>query len=289
MKKMMFVFIILILISFTGCSQNNNEVYVKNISFNNKNEMLNITIQSYDFSDNEENYIFKTFSDSDKNVLSIVLEEDYNFRLCENVIISEDLLKENLNNILLLIHSLKIPPNTDILCCSESETEKLAENVTQSVTKLYDFSQHNNKYSGVISMVDDNGSSAGALIIGGGNAVKHITENNWKVLNILTGKISYTPFLFNENLYCKIENISCFYCFSDCLEINICFTVNDIKGIPDSIDSDNIFKESLKAEMENIIYTLYNDDTITRHFNLNWYCQQKGVDCPGIKVNIKMM
>lgn len=289
MKKIVMIFLMSVVL--TGCTlHTDDKTFVKNIYFSLQDNLYSVTVQSYDFSHDEESYISKTFSGNDlkSTVVSASDSEKYNFRLCENVFVSTLLLQNNTNEVFSVINSLKIPPNTDIACVLGDVTDCVNQTDSNINTKLYDFSQVSGKYSGIIALADSTGKDMGAVIIENGFPVKHLTENQWKVLNILTDKLSETSFIFKDKqLLCEIENISCFYSVSDVLEINITFSIKDYKGIVDSVNSMDLFRKTLVNEIENTVYQLYNDIIVCQNCNLYWYCKQKGADCSTINVNVK--
>lgn len=271
MKKIM-ISIIIICFFLTSCSSDLHPKYVKNIYFSKSDSDYEIIVTSYDFSSDEEIYHTDVINgiDIEKMAISAVNKKGYNFRLCENILVAPDILIEDFNNLFAVVNYLKIPPATNIVCTTEKEFDPDISLSHLISTPVYNFSTSPNGASGLVNIIDNNCSETGIIIIDNGNAVKFIDDNQFKILNMLTGdKSGFSCIVHEGNIFTEIGMNDVYYSFeNNILKIRIVLTLKDYKG---SINNKDLLKEVIKNNISDIVFSLYNDITVRKFFRLDWH------------------
>lgn len=268
MRKKYISFLILSLFSFTACS-NDNGNYVKNLYVSKQDNLYTITFQTYDFSSEEEKFSYDVFSSADIHncAVSAVSENNYNFRLCENVYISPRMLNSDFDRLFSTINSMKIPPAVNLLCLAgTAETEEIEMDKIIS-TPLYDFSYDIYGAQGIVAVTDEKGENLGAVVMENGDMVKYLTEKQWKILNMLTGdKSGFSFTVRNDEVYVVFD--SCDVYFSD-NKIRILLCIKDFKGTGNTDNESEILKLFITNDISEIVYELYNDPVIRNSCKLD--------------------
>ena len=263
----------------TSCSNNGSEEkYVKNILFTKIENEYNILFEYYDFSTNEENYLIidTRGSDIEKLAISSVKNNKLNFRLCENVYISTEIIENETSMIFYIIKSLKIPVDTNVFCCLE---DNIPDNLYDSIqTKLYNFSVTGGKVSGVMSLYDEAGKYSGGIILSRSKLVKYLPENQWKLLNVLTSNNHNFTLQFREgHMVAELENCNCYVDVRNRITLNISARLKEYNGVANSILQEDLFKDLLKTEIKNIVSALYNDTVTAKECNLYWFVNKQTI------------
>ncbi len=288
MKSIKIIVFLILLITCSGCSDANSQSeYIKNIFFTTGDNCFEISYQYYDFYSEEENFLVRKVSGDNLEKLAIsTLKDNFqNFRLCENVYISRDIMANNLNLVFFIINSLKIPVSTNIICLLG---DTIPENDSKNSTKLYNFSSENGSISGSMEIMDLSSEYNGGIIVSDGKPVKYLEENQWKILNLLTGDSHSIAIKFRDGLmYAQLENCVVYYCCENGLDIQITASLKEYNGISDSIKYEDMFIDLLEKEIENTVYDLYSDALVVSECNLYWYNRNNaGRDTINVKVRI---
>jgi len=279
MKKVKLFIALLLLLQFTACSEKDSQLYVKNIEITKENEIYNFIVSYYDFSSPKENYIKTVYTS--ENIFSAgmyaVSDKDYNFRLCENVLLSPLIISKDINNAISLINSLRIPVTTNILCY-DGETdhddvviEKLTEN------PLYNFNIENNNVTASIPAFSEDG-WIGTFIVYSGKPVIFLDKNQQSVLSMINRNTENIRLVLKEGqVIVNLDNIQTYFCSkADNFIINMNIHVKDCKGINNWNKNKNHVINMVSNEVKNILSDLYNNVTICEIHNLLWYENQQG-------------
>ncbi len=269
MQKIFLRLLMLVFMGFTACSTDNGN-YVKNLYVSKEDDLYTITFQTYDFSSEEENFTYDYFSSADIHncAISAVSENNYNFRLCENIYISPRFFTSDFDRLFSALNSMKIPPSVNLLCLAgtaqteEIETDKLI------ITPLYDFSYDVFGAYGIVAVTDEKGENLGAVIMENGDAIKYLPEKQWKILNMLTGdKRGFSFTARNDEIYVVFDSCDVYYSDN---KIKILFSMKDFKGAGSTANEIEILKLFIANDITEIVYELYNDPVIRNSCRLNW-------------------
>lgn len=289
MKK--FKRIIFLLLFLTGCSSADKQQYVKNVLLYKENEEYVIGLRYYDFSRPEEAYSQATYSDEDIYRLSIkaMADKQYNFRLCETICISHDIFTREINKAVYLINSLRISPCADLLFYYGENSFYPGDSSIDS--PLYDISLNNNSVTANIPLIDENGNQSGIVLIKDGVVTGLLDYQQQLVRRMVMNTVKKCGFSFREDsLWADLDNIhTSFYIKDNELNIVINLTVNERKGMSNSIETSRLSDSLMTAEIVNNVYDLYEDIAVRYNYNLHWYCTQTGVECEGIKVKVNIV
>ncbi len=270
MRKKFLSLLMLVFLGFTACSTDNGN-YVKNLYVSKQDDLYVITFQTYDFSSEEEKFKYDKFSSTDIHncAISAVSENNYNFRLCENIYISPRFFTSDFDKLFSSLNSMKIPPAVNLLCLTgaaqteEIETDKLIS------TPLYDFSYDVSGAYGIMAVTNEKGENLGAVIMENGDAVKYLPEKQWKILNMLTGdKRGFSFTVRNDEVYVVFDNCDVYYSDN---KIKIMLGVKDFKGAGSTANDIETLKFFIADDISEIVYDLYNDPVIRTSFRLDWH------------------
>lgn len=289
MKKLKLLFIVCAGLIFSSCGSSQEYSYVKNVFFSTENESYKVVFQVYDFESAKENYRFDSFSfdDLDNLLISATAYENYNFRLCENVLIDINLFDTALDNVLSSINWLKIPPATNILCFLDSE---IPDNLSLSGvidTPLYSLSQEKSGFLGIIQITDKSGKNKGAVIVDNGRRQKAVSEKQWKMVNLLKGNNAGFTFTTEENnIFIQADWCDVYFSADKKININILLSIKDYKGVENTAQGMEKLQKILRKEISYIIVGLYEDEYIKESCNLDWYESINKTEIPGVVINI---
>ena len=281
---------IVFLFFLVGCSTTENQNYVKNLMISFEDGKYCFTVECYDFSTSQENYIYEKYcgSDLDQLCINVTRNRNFNYRLCENIYITANMFDGNISKIIYSLNRLKIPVTANIMCyASDTLPENNVSGHKLIGSAVFDLIDNKNKITGFVQFTDKDKNNKGAVLVSDGVPVKLLNENQWNIFNIFTGKTKDFSFVFRDGtIYCKLENCKVMHSFDGSLNLNIYASLKDYKGINNYITSENFMKELLENEIRDTAYELYNDTLITDNSNLHWYCIQSGEKCDGVNINV---
>lgn len=289
MRKIRLIFLILIMIFFSSCSDYQT-LYVRNMKIDYDDEKYNIIFEYYDFSSQDENFNTSEYSgiDLEKLCIKAINDKNFNFRLLENVYIAPQLFTNDINLIFYVINSIKIPLKTNIVCFIGEDFTNYKPDLISSC--LYNFSLDAGKVNGLISIYDETDKYNGGLIIANGKIVKYLDKNQWKVLNLLTGNINDLSFEFREGyMSAKLEWCNVYFHGNEKINVEITAKLKEYNGIADTILHNDILLDFLENELENTVYHLFNDVIVAKECNLMWYSKYKNINNDNINVNITIL
>lgn len=281
--------LILSLCLLTACSENQTR-YVRNILFD-KDEKFRISVEYYDFSSSDENFKTVEVVGDDLAKLCVYLRQQYNlnYRLCENVFVTPNVLEKDLNLVFYAVGSLQIPAAVNMQCFLGTKIPEIPKDEIIN-TKLYDFTSNRGDIDGVIAVYDETAVYNGAVIVSSGRMIKYIPENQWKVLSIVTGSSSEISLKFREGqMYAKLEKCNVYFYGNDEINLNITVSLKEFKGVTDAVSSKNILVNFLKNEITDNVYRLYNDFLIADFCNLYWYGNNNNISKNKINVKVSVM
>ena len=266
MRKLRISFVLIICFLFSGCA-GNNEIFVRNIKINKIDNLFVVEFQTYDFSSEEKKYDVLQHAGGNLASLCIeaVNEENYNFRLCENIYIDISLSGNECNTVVATVNLLKIPPAVNLVCFIP-DMDLFPEIKIQPETPLYNWSKSVDGFDGIMSVIDKNTNVVGAVMIDDGNAVKYLNKTQMNVFNMLTGcRKGFSLLLENIESNIIIDRCDVFYSEN---RINLTVSVKDYKGISD----ENLMKSFVKREIEDTVYFLLNDAVVRNILIGEMYC-----------------
>lgn len=289
MKHIKIIFLALSLCLLTACSSNQTK-YVRNILFD-KDDGYRVAVEYYDFSSSDEEFKTVEINGEDAEKLCVTLQQQFNFnyRLCENIFITPNLLVSDLNLVFNTAGSLQIPAAVNVRCFLGEDIPKTPKDELIK-TYLYNFSSQKGNVDGILTVYDENSVYGGAIVVSAGKPVKYIPENQWKIFNVITGDISDISLKFREGrMYAKLEKCNAYFYGDDNLHLNFTVSLKEYKGVSDAVSSKKLLVDFLKREIEDSIYRLYNDVLTAEFCNLYWYADCKNIQNTEIDVNVTVI
>ena len=97
MKYIKTIFLMISVCLLTACSSDQTK-YVRTILFDKNNE-YRVSVEYYDFSSPDEEFSIVEITGNDIEKLCVILQQQFNFnyRLCENIFITPNLLEKDLS------------------------------------------------------------------------------------------------------------------------------------------------------------------------------------------------
>lgn len=293
MKKTVLAFLLSLCFLTSACSENQQQLYVKNVALSKTDDIYRLSVVYYDFSQGQEQYKIKEYSDSDiyKVGIKAMSDNNYNFRLCENVFLYPEIFLYDIDKAVYMINGLKISPNANIVCYVGQQADKFDRESESVFSPLYNLSVADGHVSGRFPAVSGNGRGMGTIIVLSGAPVTFTRQNTDIVVSMLTNNAKNAKYTFRDNqMWANLEGISTrFYIKDKILNIEISMSLKDYKGIMNSIQSKNVFINLLKADISNKVYEIYEDLRLSRYYNLHWFCDMSGVECESVKVKINII
>ena len=290
LKKGKLIFILFISCWLTAC-QHIDYKYAKNIFFTGEAEAFKVCIEYYDFSGESEN--FETIIATDDNLKSICIDmckrENINFRLCENVYISQLLLESYTEDLFDTITSVQIPLAVNLWCFNG---ENMPDGINEETikTKLYNFLMPENKIEGILSVFDNVQGYKGAVVLSEGKIVRNLDDIQWNILSVLVGDTdSISLQITDENIYARLNNCSVYFSGRKELILNFTAVLADFKGISESVMNENMLRQKLEKQIKNTLHQLYNDTVMVEVCSLYWYENQCPIDIRDVNIKVTIL
>ncbi len=287
MKKI--IIILIFCLFMTSCSSEFSQEYVKNICFSKTETGYKISVNIYDFSTEKEEYRTEIFTDIDLHKMAIraVKNNGYNFRLCEHILLTPEIINSDFDKVFSVINYLKIPPAADILCITADSYDADISFSMSGISPIYNFSHDSEGASGIVRIMDVNSADLGAVIIDHGDPVKVLNDRQFKILNLLTGnkKGFITSTKDGDMLFETYKNDVYFSIRQGTLNIKITINLKDYKGNT----NEDLAKQLIKNDISDMVYELYSDITIRQSAKLDWYSKMNNQDIKWIDVEIDIL
>ncbi len=292
MKNYRLIVFVVFSLLFTSCSYNENKTYVKDILLSKKEDVFTLNIKYYDFNEKTETFVTKEYSSRDTENLGTKAMEDinFNFRLCENVFLSENILDSDLQQAFDLLTGLKIPPTAQIFAVTDREIINQKDFKTPIKNRMFDFSLNNKKVNGCIPVLSESGEIISAAVTVDNQITERLSREDFTVLRMITGDTEKTEYSFNNNkmwAYLSVENLF-FSCKDKILNINLCLNIKEYKGLYSSIGEKEKFARLLEKDICTRITDLYESYTTVTSQRLDWASSQAGIKATGIDVQVEV-
>lgn len=248
MRKYKIIFLLMIFSLLCGCGSRQEKIYVKDIFVSSYDGMYSVNIKYYDFNSPDENYITRGYSGKSPLDAGIKALDDryYNFRLCENFFIDENLLDE-FDEIFRLVSAYKLSPNVNIAALRRDDEWDKASVNTESRNPLYTFSEQCENINGIMPVLNSNGQICGMAAVSAGKTVK-LDKDMWQSAQVITGKLDsgwFTSENGQDRAYIEMINFE-FIKSKSGLDIKMTGRIRESRGR----HSDYSRKEQLKKRME---------------------------------------
>ena len=264
MKKIIsiiFIFVSLLLVGPDRFEQ----IYVKDIYMDKTEGGYQIQIISYDFSSQEEAFISNVYrSDNIFSLAADVMKDaNYNLRLCENCIISKN-MTENINRVVYVINSMKIPPSADLVCISGEYDYNTFEDMGDNNSPVYNLKVTNGKVTGYVSVCDSTGKHTGTLVYHQGIVAKFTDKKQSDIMFALINRIKTMDYTFRQGQICaEIDVLDCFYTKEkNSITINFNCILNRVTGINNYTQDKTVYTDILENELKNDIFHIVTDPVI---------------------------
>ena len=279
MKK---IFLLLIFcLTFCSCDKR-DDVYVKNILLDFDGD-YQLQISYYDFTQEEESYGDKNYHAENIEDFSAQIMEDekYSFRLCENVLISKEILSKNMNDTVNFIKNSGIPITVNIAVATKIPDEDKAVQCP-----IYNLSQNNGKVTGGV----EDGETGGRYIIYENEVIEFLPFEKSVCLDLLTDNITNEEYIFqNKKYYADLDRINTAYAVkNDEFIINIDMFLKGFTGTADTANGRKEMKNLLMSNIKENIYRLIDDENLKRIYNFKWLRKQKGDHTTKLRIDINI-
>lgn len=279
MKK---IFLLLIFcLTFCSCDKR-DDVYVKNILLDFDGD-YQLQISYYDFTQEEESYGDKNYHAENIEDFSAQIMEDekYSFRLCENVLISKEILSKNMNDTVNFIKNSGIPITVNIAVATKIPDEDKAVQCP-----IYNLSQNNGKVTGGV----EDGETGGRYIIYENEVIEFLPFEKSVCLDLLTDNITNVEYIFqNKKYYADLDRINTAYAVkNDEFIINIDMFLKGFTGTADTANGRKEMKNLLMSNIKENIYRLIDDENLKRIYNFKWLRKQKGDHTTKLRIDINI-
>ncbi len=291
MRKIKICILSFIILFFTSCSAEPDRFYVKNVMLSKEENIYRLTLVYYDLNSEKESYEKAEYLSEDiyRAGIKAMSERNYNFRLCENILLSPDIFYSDISKAVYLINSLKISVNANVVCyIGQPLTEdlKLAETDKNPLSSM---SLNRDGVSGIFPVVNEKGSGSGAVIVCNGKPTEILDANEHAVLKMLTNVTDRCALSFrNGEMWADITAAKTYFSVrNNKLYVNMNMKIKESKGINNSVQSRSLFNSLLETEISNTIYELYENLSANHIYSLHWYGMQNGIEYSDIKVKVR--
>ncbi len=292
MKTYKFILLICMLFSFSACTSSSEYNYVKNIYLTKEDNTFNMILDYYDFSSQEENYKQAEYTSDSLHTLGIkaLKSKNYNFRLCENIFLSPQIILDNVNQAVYIINSLKISPTANILCLAGKPGEDTTNIGKMPINPAYNLNVNSSGVSTSIPVILPGGENGGNVLVINNQPVSLIDKQNMFIIDMLNNSINTGEYTFRRGkMWAKLDNVHTHFSINEkTLNINVSATLKEYKGEHHSLQTKDLFITLLSADIAEKIQSIYNNIPVDRYYNLHWYCKQNGIDCTDTKIKVNI-
>ncbi len=268
-KFIRILIIILLLFVLSGCSEFGEKRIVKLITI----DKQNISLYYYDYSQEKPAYIVEKVNNNgiSDSLTELLAENSYDLKLCQYAVCSEDIIKEEINEVFYALMNCKFSPYISLIVGDTKENSTKYIEYPTGKHPLYTYSINNNKISGIVEVPDENEK----IIIVDNHADNVFSRNKSFVFDLLTGKIKEGIYCFekDEKTYsANLEKLSVFYSADkDVLNINISGIIQEYKGLPAGSDAKESFKNLIIHDIQKQITELFLNSDESSLIYTNYY------------------
>lgn len=284
MKKLSIVIVFLAAICMTGCKEY-GEKRIVTLLLADKEK---IAVYYYDFSAEKPTYLKEEkVNNGIKNTLiELLAENDYDLKLCKYAVVSEDVIKNDINELFFALTDARFAPDIVILQGdTEADAEKYME-LEKDNYPIYDYNFDNGLIDAAVEMADSDEKN----IIIDNNLYKKINDRQSFVLDMLCNKVKGGEYIFqqgNKNLSANLDRINTYYSVKNgVLKISITAVVKSYKGLPSDKKYKQQLSDLLKTDIKSNAESLLKDSLIAENLNLLWFRQVKEFSKIKVETNI---
>lgn len=284
MKKLSVFIVLFAAVLMTGCKEFGEKRIVTLLLADREK----ISVYYYDFSAENPTYLKEEKENNGiKNTLTELLSEnDYDLKLCKYAVVSEDIIKNNINELFFALTDTRFAPDIVIL---QGDTQADAEKYMELKKDNYPIYNYNFD-NGLIDAIVETADGGEKNVIVDNSLYKKLDEQQAFVLDMLCNKVKNGEYIFeyeNENLSANLDMINTYYSVSNnVLKISINAVIKNYKGLPADKKYKQQISELLKSDIKSNAEILMKDSFIAENLNLLWFKDVKEFNKIKIEVNV---
>lgn len=274
MKKINLIFLLILLLSLTGCKEYGEKRIVKMLTITQQE----ISVIYYNYSTHEVQYdkVSKENAGIQNTIVDILKNDRYDLKLCQYCIVDEAIAKEQLTEVFSALNNSKFSPDINLVCTDNFINIEKYLQQTLIKNPIYNFDYRSNTINATLPLKKSENSK---IIISDGKKNKIINETQYTILDILTNQSNSYRYNFyekNQALSADLENATTSYGVkNNTLCIDIFARLVAYRGMSSGDKIKNDFLQILKKSIDSQVRGIYKQEILTDQYNLFWYNQVK--------------